>query len=57
MFIHIAQNGYILERGDIMGFVEQTLLYKTLYLVSYLTAKIPRKIQYNIIHHIEHGNR
>jgi hypothetical protein len=54
MFIAIVQKGYILERGDLMGFVEQSLLYKTLYLVSYLNSKILRKIQYNIIHYIEH---
>ena len=47
-FNHIVQNGYILGKGDIVGFVEQTSLYKTLHLVSYLNSKSLKKIRHNI---------
>ena len=52
--ISITQNGYILRECAILGFVEQSLLYKTLYLVSHLVLnnfqKSGRSIIWCILH-------
>ena len=53
--ISITQNGYILRECAILGFVEQSLLYKTLYLVSHILLnnfhKSGRNIICCILHH------
>ena len=53
--ISISQNGYIIRKRAIVGFVEQSLLYKTLYLVSRILLnnfhKSGRNIICCILHH------
>ena len=47
--ISITQNGYILRECAILGFVEQSLLYKTLYSVSQILLNNFHKSRRNIM--------
>ena len=53
--ISISQNGYIIRKRAIVGFVEQSLLYKTVYLVSHLHLNNFQKSGCNIICCIQHN--
>ncbi len=50
--IHIYQNSYIREKSDIVGFIEKSLLYKTLSSVPQIQTNWMNKSWVNIVYDI-----